>query len=228
MALRKLLLIISMFVIGDCFGQSPMFKLVAKRQSSPPAGISFVSQVSASNASAATTSGINTTGVNLIVIAVASYSILPTISDSYSNTWTQLTSTISSNSVRVRLYYCLNPTVGSGHTFSFLSSNTYTAINVLTFSGATGYDTESTANGNSPLGPSVTPANNNSLIISVMGNLNASSVTVSGSFTKYDVPYVYGVNVSCYAAYYIQPTAASISCTWTFTSPGATSVAVFY
>lgn len=31
MALRKLLLILSIFIIGDCFGQSPMFKLIAKK-----------------------------------------------------------------------------------------------------------------------------------------------------------------------------------------------------
>lgn len=33
MGMRKLLLIISLLVIGNCFGQSPMFKLIAKNQS---------------------------------------------------------------------------------------------------------------------------------------------------------------------------------------------------
>jgi len=228
MALRKLLLISSLLIVGNCFGQSPMFKLISKKVSAEQDTISFVSHVSAAGASTATTSSINSTGVNLIVIGITSYNTFPTVSDSYSNTWTQLSSSTASSLAKCRLFYCINPTVGSGHTFSFSSSNTYSTINVLAFSNATGYVSENTANGNSPLGPSVTPTNNNSLVVSSLAYDNNGTSTVSGSFTKYDVLRSAGVNIYGGIAYYIQPTAASIACTWTFTSPGATSVAVFY
>ena len=51
----------------------------------------------AGGTNATSTSSINTTGANLIVIAVASYAVasVPVITDSNSNTWTNIINTAS-------------------------------------------------------------------------------------------------------------------------------------
>ena len=105
-------------------------------------GVSLVASVSAGlGQNGGTPSAITTTGANLIVIAVAfsRYSagnaIAPT--DSKGNTWTGLTVRESggANYVTGRLFYCYNPTVGTGHTFSFAHSSSYSSIAVAAFSG---------------------------------------------------------------------------------------------
>ena len=83
--------------------------------------------------SAGTTSGINTTGANLIVVTVA-YDTQSGVSDSNGNTWTALTAQSGSQDGNARMYYCFNPTVGAGHTFT--SAQGYGAICVSAWSGA--------------------------------------------------------------------------------------------
>lgn len=123
--------------------------------------------------SGGTSTGINTTGADLIVVALeyrkASGSNL---SDSKGNVWTALTDyqEASSNSA-VRMYYCSNPTVGSGHTFT--TTSTFSGIGVVAVSGSrtatSPFDQQNGSTGgtsSNPQGPgSITPSVNGCLVV---------------------------------------------------------------
>lgn len=136
----------------------------------------------------ATTSSINTTGADFIVIVASSYSAGPgTVTDSKSNTWTSLTASDATDSNRARIWYCVAPTVGSGHTFSVSGVNVYASLSVTAWSGAASsstFDVENGAtSGNSTTlsTGSVTPSNDNSLLVygaSYATTNNTSSVDV--------------------------------------------------
>lgn len=87
-----------------------------------------------------TTSTIDTSTADFIVLFVTTYSGAPTVSDSKSNTWTPLTSywANTNNAQLAKFYYCVAPTVGSGHTFTFSNNAapTQLSIAVLAFTGA--------------------------------------------------------------------------------------------
>src|SRR5690349_3343729 len=84
-----------------------------------------------------TTSAIDTTGADFIVVGVLySQAHHPTVSDSKSNTWTAVGSAHDSSQEGVQLYFCHNPTVGSGHTFSALASSSFASPFVIAFSGS--------------------------------------------------------------------------------------------
>ena len=103
-----------------------------------------------------TTDAIDTTGADLIVINTATFITSDrgvAVTDSKGNTWTPLTQYDGSDST-TRLYYSLNPTVGTGHTFTATSTGTvavvYPSIQVSAWSGAhdtASYDVENGATG---------------------------------------------------------------------------------
>ena len=109
-----------------------------------------------------TSNAIDTTGANLIVLAVSYYGglgntlIAGEVSDSKGNTWTALTNRGSNNAGNVRLFYCSNPTVGSGHTFTASDSGgggTYPSLFAIALSGAktsSPFDLENGSNTTSP------------------------------------------------------------------------------
>ena len=88
-----------------------------------------------------TTSAMDTTGSTLLVAAFMNYASVTggAVSDSVggqSNTWTLLTTQVSST-LRLRLFYCIGPThAGSGHTFTGASDfgPDYCDIAVMAFS----------------------------------------------------------------------------------------------
>lgn len=130
-------------------------------------------------ASGGTTSAIDTTGAELLVAGIwCLTSAGENLSDSKGNTWTKLTSQINFG-MDVVLYYCINPTVGSGHTFSTTSH--FVGVGVAAFS-STGsgptYDTQNGANQNASgnLQPgSITPAVNGSVVVTAFGSFNGST-----------------------------------------------------
>lgn len=182
----------------------------------------FVSHAAASyiNASSgATTAGIDTTGADFIVIGVTGYGVSSwTVSDSQSNTWTAATEYASNPAVQ--LYYCTNPTTSASHTFTLSGSAVYGRINAAAFSGvAASSPLESENSGSttttSPASTgSVTPTQNNTLLISAGGLGSVVSPGVSGSpaFTALDEHTgIGGSDYSTGFAYYVQATAANIS-----------------
>ena len=90
---------------------------------------------------------------------------ITTVSDSKGNTWTGLTSRVGAGAAQ-RLYYCLAPTVGTGHTFTVSGTSTAATIHVYAFFGVSSYHSESGATGSaSPLASgSLTPSANGALV----------------------------------------------------------------
>ena len=171
---------------------------------------------------------IDTTGANLIVVMSAGYNAADLCSDNKGNSWTKLTKRGSSGVVWC--YYCLNPTVGSGHTFS-VGRNGYGNIEmIMAFSGvknATAFDQESgrgDVNAASLQPGSLTPAENGELLITGLYNGDARTPTINSGFTR-EFYYADGTTQNTGAmGYLIQGTAAAINPTWSWSGSVNSSV----
>jgi len=185
-----------------------------------------------------TTDAIDTTGANLIVIGIGWYTgttANTVLSDSKSNTWTALTAVSATSNSKIRLFYCFNPTVGSGHTFTSAGTATYAAVLVQAFSGsvASPFDQENGAAGDgnvTAITGSVTPSENNELLVTAVGCLeDGSSYTANSGFTITDQVPKGGTTVAGAMAYKIQTTlaAANVTWNWTGTSNSSSAIATF-
>lgn len=189
----------------------------------PP--IALGTHVSASSAVGGniTTGAIDTTGYNFLVAGCA-YQIgqANTLSDSKSNTWTSLTERVAAPSVR--LYYVANATVGSGHTFTCgAAGNSYPGICVSSFANVKTASPADQQNGTTGTAnptiviPSITPAENNELVIGTAGFDTPLGVPVTFSgMTVIETRDATGVSYGCSLAYVVQTTAAAIGPTVTF------------
>lgn len=182
------------------------------------------------NSTSVTSDAIDTTGYNLIVIGITTaLNTAATPTDSKGNTWTALTGQGAGN-VYARLWYSINPTVGSGHTFSTSGSATYPSIFVLAIAGAAaaGFDQQNgaaSASATSVQPGSITPTEDNELIVALCTNDDTgNTLSINGGFT------IAQQNVSVGAqaeggglAYLIQTTATAANPTWSW---GGSSEAV--
>lgn len=187
----------------------------------------------------ATTTGIDTTGANLIVIITAHYHETGrgpvTVSDSKGNTWTALTTYVAGDpGCKVQPFYSASPTVGTGHTFtaSTAAGATYHVIAVAAFSGAhaTPYDTingASSAGATSLAAGSITPSQDNCLVICGMGYEDSTAASVDSGMSATNTIASTANNEGCGLAYKIQTTAAAINPTWSWTNSVACASAVF-
>lgn len=171
-----------------------------------------------------TSTAVDSTGANLIVAAVCNIGGV-SFSDSKANGWTALT-TRSNGAVTVTLVYCINPTVGAGHTFSV--AGTAATVSVQGFNDSMGTPTFDVENGSaggtggttSYQGGSITPANANSLIVSgVMGGGDSqtaytvdSGLTIGAAFNN--IP---STSLESESAYLFQSVAAAINPLWSWT-----------
>lgn len=189
-----------------------------------------------------TSSAINTSGASLLVMFVASYSAvaLPTITDSKGNTWTPRTrygpGTALSSSA---FFYAENPMVGSGHTFTATGPgvNDFPQICIIAFSGtatSSVYDTENGNNGStgaSSIQPgSVTPSQNNEVVVTGFTSINTMTAGINGGFTISDqASNVPSQHFGGGIAYLIQTSAAAANPTWTLgeTVDVSASIATF-
>lgn len=184
-------------------------------------------------AAGATSPTLDTTGADLIVVSVTCWTDDPTISDSKGNSWTRLT--VQTDTVpKEALFYCLSPTVGSGHTFS-VTAGSLPSIAVQAWSGAdTGgsYQQESGANGGSSTTvqpDSLTPAQAGSLIVTgINAWLSATPLTftIDSSFSISDQLTGSGSAFSTGMAYLVQGAAAAVNPTWTIAGGPPTRSAV--
>lgn len=195
-----------------------------------PIAIALVASVSATPGSGGgATAAIDTTGADLIVMSAASFSAGFTVSDSKGNTYTALT--LRGGSFRQQLFYCLAPSVGASHTFTVTS--TYPPIFVYAFSGVSSYQTEggaTAASGTSLASGNITPAADGALIVTGLGasgtGTQTDTVTPTGFVTPTTKQHTGGTNVAGAASYYIQPTAATINPTWSWTGGSRTDIVV--
>jgi hypothetical protein len=177
------------------------------------------------NSNPFTTSAIDTTGAKVLVALLSEYFLQPdnVITDSKGNTWVALTARNAAGFTYQRWYYCLNPTVGSGHTFSASGNNgSYPGIAVLAFSGTPDVkdaDLGNTDTGSSPLSTgSITPAGNNELFVSCLSSWAISATSINSSFNKVqEVLYSSGQHFHAALAYKIQTTGGAENPQWAWT-----------
>lgn len=192
-------------------------------------GITFIVSTSKAGTSSpgVTTDAIDTTGANLIIVSTSGYTSPVTLTDSKSNSWTALTGQTNST-LECKLWYCLNPTVGGGHTFTNGTAS-YPAISVAAYSGVGSFDAESGANGASvsTLQPgSITPAANDSLIVTAVATYSEGTTAVDSGFTIIESEPT-GASFGNYLATKLLPTAAATNPTWSGGGIYAAVMAVF-
>lgn len=187
--------------------------------------ITLLTHTGASNASsgaAYTSSGINTTGAKYLAVCVTSGNgTFGTVTDSKSNIWTPLTSQFALFTGG-QLFYSLNPTVGTGHTFSVGTGGTFSTMEVASFSGGLqSFDVENGAaagmTGSSAQGGTVTPSAASSLVLSCVsaqrGQAQVSSV--NSGFTITDNVGEGAAGSGSALAYIIQTAITPENPTWT-------------
>ncbi len=163
-----------------------------------------------------TTGTVDTTGAAVIIISVSANSSTYTLSDNKSNTWTHLT-----DHVLERQHYCINPTVGSGHTFSISSTGQLPALSVLGFSASSTpifvTETGTFTSASSAQPGTITPATINQVLVTGIAYADTGVATVDSSFTTADTPVglVGGAHYGVGSAYIIETTAVAKNPTWT-------------
>lgn len=196
---------------------------------SAPHGIGLIGHVGfAGGASGGTTAGVNTTGANLIVLtaAGAAGSAIP-VSDSLSNTWTLVINPQNAAN-QTAVYYCSNPTVGAGHTFTCGGSVSSIQVTAWSNCAPSGALDQSVSFGSFNPGV-ITPADPKALVISSYVEAlttGSSTIGIGSGFTISDVaPFTNSVNYGSAQAYYILPGApAAISPTWSEANGGSLDV----
>lgn len=181
----------------------------------------------ASASGVAITAGLDTSAANVIFLSTV-YDGATSVSDSKGNTWTALTARGAVH----KLYYCVNPIVGSAHTFTV--SPAYGAIFMQAFKTLTtvAFDTENgaTVTGTSLATGSITPSVDGELIISGLTLAGTSTgPTINSSFTSTNpINAVTGVSYGGGIAWKIQ-TSGAINPTWSWTNSAANadSIAAF-
>ena len=181
------------------------------------------------------TDAIDTTGATIVILVVSGYG--PTASqtptDSKSNTWTALTRKVQGNA-GCQIYYAVNPTVGSGHTFTYAATDVYATIQVLAYSGvatSTPFDVENGATGaavSTLATGSVTPAADNSLIVAGLClDTTVTNMAINASFTLQDGQAWSGGGAEAgYDADQIQTTATARNPAWSWTTASVGAAAV--
>ena len=186
-----------------------------------------------------TTDAADFTGCDLIVVGHTSFSpnTENTLSDSQGNTWTALT-VQQSDAVRFHLYYAAAPSVSSTQTFSLSSvTSSFPALAVVGFSGthASPFDVSNGAvdnTGDNSMQPgSVTPSQNDSLVVTGIGCGTSTVPTMDGGFTVEEASATVGGNhFGIGLAYLIQTSAAAANPTWSYTATAGgqgSTIAVF-
>jgi hypothetical protein len=166
-----------------------------------------------------TTPAINTTGANLLTIKMVEFGASPPApTDSLSNTWTKCGAEAISGNSHAQIYYAKNATVGAAQTFT-VAGGSFPSLFAASWSGVdTSAPCDQTGTGTVTGGQdtvlsSVTPSQNNELIITVLSNNSSDNPTVDSGFTKQDTQ-LSTSNEGVAWAYLIQGTAAAVAPTW--------------
>ena len=179
-----------------------------------------------------TTDAADTTGATLIIVWQIYYNGTPAMADSKSNTWTGLTAYAGSGATyAVKIWYCITPTAGSGHTFT-ASGSIYNSVVYAAFSKTsplfdTGKDNGVSGSASfTTIQPgSLTPSVDNCLVVTGVTWGNGGDGSIDSSFIALDQ--VANTDVATFrgmAAYKIQTTAGAENPTWTVSASGAGAV----
>jgi hypothetical protein len=201
--------------------------LTLKAKVSPPNIVVLNKVLVPGSATGTTSSPIDTTGANALFFAASFYNGAGggvVVSDSFGNTWTQLTPSVNTGSSTTTLFYSLNPTVGAGHTFTTVGTGVTGAV--LACSGVAAHDTDSPNTSNSGSTTfqtnSLTPAKNDEIIltaISALGTSNGLSWnSIDTSFAVAEAAaFTSGLGYATSFAYLIQRAGAAVQPTWSAT-----------
>lgn len=185
-----------------------------------------------------TTAAMDTTGATLMVVSVGDYQVVAetTLSDSASNTWSQLTSR-NDGFARVITWYCSPCTTSATHTFSYgVTLARYPAIAVNVFNNilATPFDQQNgnnTAAGTTLTTNSVTATTSRQVIVAAVANAVTGAITINDANFNISetVAYSVGANFGLQTAYAVQPVVAAVNPQWgwTGTADAATEIATF-
>lgn len=191
----------------------------------------LVDKVSGGSGVTFTTGAINTTGSSLLTIVQSTWVVNPaTVSDSKGNTWIPLTTFQDpGGGAQETIFYAVNPIVGAGHTFTATGTGSiFTSLVAAAFSGAktvSPFDQQAGSVNNAydntnALPGSITPTENNELIICGFAFGISNTMTIDSSMIILDqVNFSGGVNFGVAAAFKVQTTAAAINPQWTIPSP---------
>ncbi len=208
--------------------------------------IALVSSVTAASVdtTSVTSAAIDTTGATLLAVLVADYrdpsSGGSTVTDSKGNTYiTTLVREGFASITAAKWFYVANPTVGSGHTFTAtaITGACYPSICVFAFSGVltvSPFDQEcdpgtrwhEVAPGSSLATSSITPTEDNELILAGLAFNAINTPSINGGFsTPIQQQYGAGANFGSSAAYLVQTTATAANPTFSWgTSTDAAAV----
>jgi hypothetical protein len=198
--------------------------------------IAYANSTTSTNlgASGGATAAMDTTGDDLIVVAVSRFAA-GTLSDSQSNTWTQVGSAVDAGNPAIELYYCDNPTVNTAHTFTYSGSNTYPSVQAVSYTGTNpivpsqGLVASGTATATSITLSSNTPDNANSLVFSAQGTDIGETASVNSSMTiRQNNAWVSGQQMGCAVADIIQTTATAIGPQWSSASSGQRAAGMIF
>jgi hypothetical protein len=186
---------------------------------------------STNGGSSFTSDPINTTGANLLIAVFGTYAASAGVQDSKGNTWNTLTFRNSYGGT-CQIFWCVPTSVGSGHTIGSVDAFKYPAGAFLAFSGAhpSPFEAESGADYSTSNSPgSLTPTVDGALVISGAGANGAYTPSATGGFTVLGSDYLGGNAMALAAGYLIQPAAAAVNPTWSWSTGAteATAMAVF-
>lgn len=162
----------------------------------------------------ATTGNIDSSGGDFAVMAVSSYFNSPTFSnDSKGNVYTLRTE--RGGPPYIRIGYDENATCGASHNFGATGTGMFVGVIGAAFGGvaaSSSYDVENGSNSSGTPG-SVTPNQNDSLLVAAQVNFEASATCDSG-FTYTSLAYTAGSNMGLGFAYKIQTAASAENPSW--------------
>ena len=169
-----------------------------------------------------TSAAVDTTGANLIVITIGSGTDI-TITDSEGNTYTTAVArTGSTFGGRARIAYVYNPTTSASHTWTASGSGEAVAICVRWYSGAASSPLDQTnssqGSGGTRQPGSITPSEDNCLVVTGVGVFTVSTATIDSGYTVQGTlvgssSFSWGMSL----ADIIQTTATATNPTWTVT-----------
>ncbi len=196
-----------------------------------------------SNTNDVTTPAIDTTGASLLIAAVGDFEQVTAsvVTDSKGNIWTTNPPTPQPDTTalqqRAQIYYCLPTSVGTGHTATATkggASASFPGLVFAAFSGskpATPFDQENGlahAAGGGPYSPgSVTPSEDNELVLAVIAAAQVETYTIDNGFTIIENQALVLSNAFGIAlAYKIQTTAAAVNPAWSPNTSGSFSLQI--
>jgi len=183
-----------------------------------------------------TTSAANSTGADYGIANVVALSAgsPPVLTDNKGNKW-EVIEVVTEGWVEMITYECKNLRVGTGHTLTATSDGKSPAVFAAFMSGvrrsATHTDQASSAHtltGTSQTPGSITPSENNCIVLSAFLCGGSGSISVGESYTKNSLQMnASGAHIGGGLAYKIQTTATSTNPTWTQAGTGSIGAAIY-